>query len=154
VFFSCAGFVGKDACGVVEVELAEVVVVGDVFFLGDDALAFEDGLDAVEEFFGVEGFRDVVIGTDFEALQDIFLHGFCGEEDDGGVLVDFAYFGGQFEAVFFGHHDVEDAEVIAVFVFDEFLEAFFSIGGEIYLVVVDFEVRAQYIAKVLIVFYE
>ena len=130
--------IGEDTGGIVEVEFPKVIVVPGVFFFGDDALAFQDGLDAIEELFRIEGFGDVVVGSEFESLEDVFLHGFGREEDDGDVLVNFAYFAGQFEAVFFGHHDVADAEVVAIFIFYEFPQAFFPIGSEINFIVVDF----------------
>ncbi len=69
--------------------------------------AAADGADAGEEFAGVEGFGEVVVGAHLEAddAVDVFAAG--GEEEDavggGGAEA-----GEDFEAVDAGEHDVEE----------------------------------------------
>jgi hypothetical protein len=124
-----------------------LILFGLLFFA-----SFQDGLDTGEEFFRQEGFGDIVICADSEAFEDIFFQGFGSEEDNGHIGIFGPYFAGEAKAVHFGHHDVEDTEVEVAFM--EGVQTFEAIGGERHLVVVHFEIRAQYIAKILVIFHE
>ena len=67
----------------IKVERADFVVCAVAVLLATHAA--QDGFDAESEFFHGEGLRQVVISTDAEAFQDVFLEGLGREEDDGYV---------------------------------------------------------------------
>ena len=72
--------------------------------------AAQDGLDAGDELFGVEGLGEVVVSAEFEAGDFdgvLFAHG-QHEDGDVGAFTD-AF--GDFEAVELGHHEVEEDEI-------------------------------------------
>ncbi len=96
--------------GVVEGVLADVVDMG-MDAGSDDVASTEEDLYLEEEFFHAKGLGDVVIGADSEAVDAVFCQRSSGEEDDGHFDVEVAYLFGQFEAVHFGEHDVEDTAV-------------------------------------------
>jgi hypothetical protein len=70
--------------------------------------AAEEGFDADEEDVEVEGLGEVVVGTGFEAGEDVFGAGAGGEHEDGGVALGVAQGAGDGEAVGAGQHAVED----------------------------------------------
>jgi hypothetical protein len=106
----CTG--DEEAAGVeVEVEVAEVDLAGGMGRWSDGARdAAEDGADADDEFLGVEGFGQVIVGAEFETFDFVAVVVEGGEHDDGDV-------GGGTEAaadaaaVETGEHEVEDDEV-------------------------------------------
>lgn len=79
-------------------------------FWCDGGTAAEAGADSGDEFFGFEGFGDVVVSTGFEAYDDVNGVAFGGEHDDGdtGFGADGAAY---FDAVAAGEHEVEEDEV-------------------------------------------
>ena len=76
--------------------------------------AAEDGGDAGGEFFGAEGFGEIVVGAGVEA-EDAVLLGTAGGEHDDGNGGAAAELGEDFEAVEAGEHDVEEDEIEGVF---------------------------------------
>jgi len=74
--------------------------------------AAQNGLDAGDQFARGEGLGDVVVGTQFEAVDAVVLRRACGEEDDRndaerGVQAEPA---AEIEAITARHHDVEQEE--------------------------------------------
>ncbi len=61
--------------------------------------AFEDGLDAQDEFLRAEGFGEIIVGSGFEPLDAILGLGTGGEHDDGD-------FGGARVATQFTKHRI------------------------------------------------
>ena len=108
--------------GEVDLQVAELEVVEGCLFA---AGAAEEGADAGEEFFGAEGFDEVIIGAGIEAFDAVLDHAFGGEEEDGDVAMEFAKFGADGEAIEAGHHDVEKDEV------GLFAEGFFEADGAV-----------------------
>ncbi len=93
------------------VEFAQVLVEADEGFAG--AFEFDVGVDAGEEFGGIEGFGDVIDGAGVEGIEEVLEVVTGGEEDDGhggggGLLFESA---ADFESVHAGHHEVEEDEV-------------------------------------------
>ena len=91
-----------------------------------------------------EGFADIVIGADGEALQQVLLHGLGGAEDDGnsggrGVGLEFLR---PFEARFWSHHHIEQDELG-----QGGREGDGRLGGG-HLVALHLEVEAEYLADV------
>ena len=84
-------------------------------------IALNTDTNAEYEFFHRERFRDIVVCSDFEAVQYVSLQCFCREEDDRYLGVQLPDFTSQCKAVFFRHHNVKHADV--VFVFHEGAEA-------------------------------
>ena len=78
------------------------------------AHAAEEGGDAGGEFVGVEGFGEVVVGAEVEALDAVGDLAAGGEHEDAAVEALLAHFLAEGEAVEAGEHDVEDEEVVAV----------------------------------------
>ena len=103
--------------------------------------AAEDSLDAEYQFFHGERLGDVVVGTDFEALKDVFFERLGGQEDDRHFVVEGADFLRKGEAVFLGHHHVEHADV--VFAFEESFVAGFAVAVEVSVKALGLEVFAQ-----------
>ena len=73
--------------------------------------ASQDGADAGEEFAGVEGFGQVVVGAEFEADDAVGFVAHGGEHDDGDVGHG-AQPAGDVEAGLAGEHEVEDDELV------------------------------------------
>jgi WD40 repeat protein len=73
--------------------------------------AAEGGADAGHDFAGGEGFPDKVIGTEFEAGDDVAFFPFGREEEDGDFLIEGAEASADFIAVHPGHHDIEADEI-------------------------------------------
>ena len=107
---------------------------------GCGAGAAEDGFDAGGEFAGVEGFAEVVVGTEFEADDAVDFFAAGGEHEDGDIGVA-AEFAADFVAGALGHHEVEDDEVgvvcagdgeglLAVVGGDDVEAFFFEVEGE------------------------
>ncbi len=71
----------------------------------------QDGLDAEYQFLHREGLGDVVVGTQFEAFENVLLQRLGSEEDDGYLGIGRADLLCQCESVFLGHHHVEHADV-------------------------------------------
>ena len=69
--------------------------------------AAEHGAEAEDEFVGLERFAEVVVGAGFEPGDAVFGRAAGGEQQDGEVLAVLAEGGGEVEAGFAGHHDVE-----------------------------------------------
>ena len=154
-------FLGELALVVAEVETEVAVVKGVATKLEDIAcdllLALglapaQEDVDAEKELFYIEGFGDVVVGSCFEAFDFVFLHGLGSEEEDGGEVVCFSDFAGETDAVGFGEHDVEDAEVKVVFA-ECFIACLtvFAVGD---VVARDFQIVAGDEGQVGVVFYE
>lgn len=123
----------------------------DVLFrVGFALAALQDGLDPQQEFFRIEGFGDVIVGAEAESLEDIILHGLCRQEDDGHLSVFFPNLLSQGKAVLLGHHHIKDAKI--VFALAVFFQALHSICSQGHIVVMHFQVRAEHIAKILVVF--
>ncbi len=112
--------------------------------------ATENGFDTEHELFHRERFGDVVVGTDFEAFEDIVFKGFGGKEYDGYLGVHVADFRGERETVLLRHHDIKDADV--VFSFKESLVSAFTVDEEVGVVAFCLKVLAQKHAEVLVVF--
>ena len=98
----------------VEAEFADDDFLGRRDGLGGDGgverAAAEDGAEAREKFAGGKRFREIVVGTDFEADDAVGLVAPRGEHEDGdgGFLADTFE---DLEAVHAGEHNVEDQRV-------------------------------------------
>jgi hypothetical protein len=112
-------------------------------------LTAQNGLDAEQQFLGIEGLGDVVVSAHFEALQNIFFHASGRQKNDRDIGVLFADFPRQGKAVFFRHHHIEDAQVEKSVAKRH--GAFFAVGCGGQQVSVHFEVRAQHFSEVGIV---
>ncbi len=71
--------------------------------------AAENGADPRHELLHREGFGDIVIGPELEALKHILLHITRGKEYDWRLAADVAYFLREREAILPGHHHIEHA---------------------------------------------
>lgn len=98
------------------------------------------------EFFNAERFGNIVVATQFEAFNTLFLRDMRGKDDDRGVVVNLADVLQQAESVFALEHDVDDAEIELVGVV--------SLGGKFpvfeiyYLITRDFEVVFNDVAEI------
>ena len=105
---------------------AGVVVEGDLASCGNDATtgngdflngggafggATEDRFDAGEQFSHAEGFHDVVVGTELEALDAVGFFAACGEDDDGRGVAVLAEGLENLEAAVVGKDQIEEEEV-------------------------------------------
>jgi hypothetical protein len=77
---------------------------------GRSFVAAEEGADAGEEFMLAERLAEEVIGTEFEAEDDIDFLGLGGEEEDGGVPIVASDGTTNLVAAGMRHHDVEEDE--------------------------------------------
>ena len=68
-------------------------------------------LDADDEFLDGEWFFEVVVGSQFEASDNIVRGGFGREEEHGGMVVGLPDAADHFEAVHTGHHDIGNEDV-------------------------------------------
>lgn len=93
-----------------------------------------DCTDGFDEFDAGGFFEEVAAGAGLERPVDVFAGGVHGEDDDFGVGADFPDVGGGFDAVEFGHGDVEDEDIWLDVL--EFLEGFTAVYGHVY----DFDV--------------
>ena len=82
-------------------------------------------LDADDEFLDGEWFLEVVVGSQFEAGDNIVRSGFGREEEDRGMVVGLAYAADHLEAVQTGHHHIGNEDVRMDL--EESFEAFCSI---------------------------
>lgn len=99
VLGSAADFAGEEIEGKVGGGQEAGVVAG---------ASSEDGVEAGDEFVGVEGLWQVVIGAEVQAL-DAFVEGSAGgEQEYGDGAAEFADLAEDAEAVAAGKHDVED----------------------------------------------
>lgn len=109
--------------------------VGDLDAVGfKGGVASGEGADAGEEFGDGEGFDEVIVGADIEAGDFVFGGVAGGEHEDGGVETGAADGLGEFDAVHFGEHEVEDEESEGLGEGD--LEAGFSVVGDFGVVAV------------------
>ena len=103
--------------------------------------AAHDGIDTHHELFHREWLGDIVIGTNLEALEDVFLKCFSGEEDYRHLAVDGADFLGELETIFLGHHDIKHANVVLAF--KEGLVATLAIGKEVGIITFGLKILSQ-----------
>lgn len=129
------------------------LVVLDEFSLrgGRDMSPAQDRLDAGDDLLRVEGFHDVVIGSQLESQDFVECLTFRGDHDDG-LLRDLADLPADLPAVHTGQHDVEDDKVGL-----ERLEL--ADGGLTVVHAVDvipfiFEVQSEEFADVFVVIYD
>ena len=109
----------------------------------------QDSLNAEGQFFHRERLGEVVVGTDFEAFKHIFFECFSGQEHDGHLRVGHTNLFGKSETVFFGHHHVEDAEI--VFATQKFAIAFFTIAAQHGVIALCLKIFAKEHTEVFIV---
>ena len=109
----------------------------------------QDSLNAEGQFFHRERLGEVVVCTDFEAFKHIFFECFCCQEHDGDFGVGHTNLFGQCEAVLFGHHHVEYAEI--VFATQEFAIAFFTIAAQHGVIALCLKIFAKEHTEVFIV---
>jgi len=93
----------------------------------------QDGLDSEKQLFHAEGLGEVVICTQREAFQYIFLHGFCSKKNDGNLLVHDSDLRSEGKTIFYGHHHIQQAEVIMELL--EMAESFLTIGNPVSFIV-------------------
>ena len=110
----------------------------------------QNGFDAESEFLPREGFGEVIVGTNAEALKNVLLQRLCSEEDDRHLLIGRTDVASQTEAVLFGHHHVEHAEV-KLFL-SESLVACLAIGAKCRVVSLGLKIFAEQHAQVLVIF--
>src|SRR5699024_6981991 len=96
------------------------IVINHKMFLRNDILccciSFNEGsfrgtsqycLHPQNDFPRRERFDDVIVCPDFKAFHPVVLFTFCGEHDDrGGLMVPQTF--GDFDAVHFWHHEIEE----------------------------------------------
>ncbi len=111
--------------------------------------AAQYGLDSEQEFLHRERLGDIIVSTDLEALEDIFLYRFRGKEYDGHLRVDRADFLRECESVLFGHHHIKHTQVVLAF--QESLVAAFAIGKQIGIIALGLEVFAKKHTEILVV---
>ena len=76
---------GEELLLCVERESSEAVSRALFVFLS--SYAAEDGFNTEHEFFHREWFGDIVVGTDLETVEDVFLEGLGGKEDDRNLAL-------------------------------------------------------------------
>ena len=111
--------------------------------------ATQDGLDTEHEFLHGEGLGNIVIGTKFEALKDIFLQCLSRQEDNGDFSIGGTDFLCQCEAVLLGHHHIEYADIELSL--QESLEASLAVGAEFCLIALGGQILTEQHAEVLII---
>ena len=114
--------------------------------------AAQEGLDAGLQLLNGEGLGDVVVTTDGEPLDKVFLQVLGGQEDDGDFLVQLADLLGQRETVHQGHHHVHDADVERLGA--ERLVGDLPVGGVGHVVPFGGEVGGEHLAQIDVVFSE
>ena len=118
----------------------------NLFFLF--AGAAEQRLDAGQQDFHGEGFRQVVV-ADGKPFDDVILHVFGCDEDDGHVFVHFPNALGEREPVLDGHHHIHqtDVEILGT----EHLVGLFAVVGMFHDIILGCQVRSEDLAEVDIV---
>ncbi len=114
--------------------------------------AAEEGLDADEEDVEVEGLGEVVVGSGFEAFEDLFGAGAGGEHEDWGVVLGFAEGAGDGEAVLAGEHAVEDDGGDGFFGGEELGEGGVAVGFVVGAVAFGLQVEEEALGEVVFVF--
>ena len=97
--------------------------------------------DAGYQFFGIEGFRQVIVGTHLESFQSVGLVGAVGQKENLGLLVRITDATGYLITVYFGHIDVEQNQVGLHF--GVLLQGDASVSGIIHFVSLGFEEAYQ-----------
>ena len=114
--------------------------------------ATKDRLDAEGEFFHRERLREVVVGADFESLEDIFFECFGREEDDRHFGIRETDLLCQGETILLGHHNVENTEVI--FAAEKFTVSLFAVVAKHGVIAFCQEIFAEEHAEILVVLAE
>ena len=113
------------------------------------AYTTEDGLNTEHELLHREGLGDVVVGTELEALENVFLQRLGGQEDDGNLGIGLTNFLSQRETILLGHHYIEHADVELGL--QEGLETGLTISTQLCLIALSGQILTQQHTEVLIV---
>ena len=73
--------------------------------------AAQHGVDAGQQFAGIEGLAQVVVGAHFQAHDAVHVLAFGGEHDDGGAVIGGTQAAADGKPVFARHHQVEHDDV-------------------------------------------
>jgi hypothetical protein len=114
--------------------------------------AAEERLDADEEDVEVEGLGEVVVGSGFEAFEDVFGARSGREHEDRGVVLGFAEGSGDGEAVLAGEHAVEDDGGDGVLGVEEIVEGGVAVGFVVGAVAFGLQIEEEALGEVLFVF--
>ena len=150
IFLVRAGVAENLLLGVESIVLTNVVEGAFAVLLALDAT--KDRLDAEGEFFHRERLGEVVVGTDFESLEDIFFERFGREEDDRHFGICETDLLRQGETILLGHHYVENAEVI--FAAEKFTISLFAVVAKHGIIAFCQEIFAEEHAEILVVLAE
>jgi hypothetical protein len=115
--------------------------------------ATEKGLDANKEDVEIEGLGEVIVGSCFEAFQDLFGAGAGGEHQDWGEVLGFAERADDGEAVCAGEHAVEDDGGDGFFCGEKPSEGRVAVGLVVGAVTFGLEVEEEALGEVVLVFY-
>ena len=109
----------------------------------------EDSLDTHHELFHRERFSDIVVGTNLETFEDIFLQCLCGEEDDWQLSILLANILCERETILLRHHHVEHADIKLCLL--EFSVTSFAIRTKHSLIALSLKIFTEQHAEVLII---
>ena len=133
---------------VVEFEKAQPEPSGRVG--GADLAAAQENFDFEDEFFDAERLGDVVVRSEAEPAQAVFFQGFCRQKKYGNLRVVTANLFSYRKPVYFGQHDVENAEVKILLMYS--LQRLFAIRAMGYFIPLQFEVIPGYETQAFIIF--
>ena len=116
--------------------------------------AAEEGFEADEEEFEVEGLGEVVVCAGVESFEDVLRVGAGGEHEDGEVEVVLAEGADDGEAVGSGEHDVKEDGAEGLVGVEEEGEGFGAVGEVEGAVAFGLEVEKEALGEVFFVFDE
>lgn len=114
--------------------------------------AAEKGLDTDEEDVEIKGFGEIVVGTGFEAFEDVFGAGAGGEEEDWSVDLRFAEGSDDGEAITSRKHAVEDDSADLLWGVEEVGEGIVAVGLVVGRVAFGLKVEDESLGEVIFVF--
>ena len=110
----------------------------------------QDSFDTEQQLLHRERLGDIVVTTNLESFEDIFLQTLCSKEDDRDVGIECTNLLSHGETIFLGHHHVEDTEVITTLQIG-FISSI-SISVKIAEIAFGLYVLAQEHSEVLVIF--
>ena len=140
--------VGKGEILVVKLETAQPEPAGRTRCA--DLAAAQEYLYLENELFYTEGFGNVIVGTEAQAVQAVFLERFRGQEKYGDLRIIPADLPGYRKAIYLRKHHIQDTKVEVLFVY--LLQCRFAIRTMCYFIPLQLEVVPRYEAQAFIIF--
>ena len=109
----------------------------------------QDSFNTEHELLHREWLGDIVVGTNLEAFEDVFLQLLGGQEDDWYVGVSLTNLGCEGEAIFLWHHHIEHTDVILGL--EELSIAYLSVWAECCCIAFSLKVLTKEHTQILVV---